>query len=682
MPPTRLSAYVAGTIAFGATGLAFAAAYTPWTDYPHNDFVWPLAFLVAAAILGEVKPVKMLRADGEVRTLSASAPFVLALVAIGGFGLAAVVQAVASVADDLHQRRSFVKSLFNTSQYVLSIVAARAVYSGLTGDGFFAGPASFHRDDLGGLILAGVAMISTNWLVVSGVVSLAIRQPLGAVMREDLRDFLVTNVVLLSIGGIATLVFADGVWGLVLVAVPVVAAHVFATASAKHSHDSTHDRLTGLGNREQMHSNLVRAIDATQKTEGGGPSLVVLDLDHFKDVNDTLGHPVGDQVLREVAARLSEAAPEGATVHRLGGDEFAMVMRGDLAAARAAAHALLAAFDTPISVETLDLMVRASVGVAVAPLHGADVDALMKNVDIALYHAKLERDRISIYSPGFDVNTVERLRLLGDLRTALDARQLSVVYQPQVDLASGRTVGVEALVRWNHPTRGRIAPDDFIPLAENSGLIFPLTAFVLDTALSQLALWRSSGHQLRMAVNLSARHLSDLGLPRQVAAAAARHEVPLDALVLEVTETAILSDPIRADSVIRALRQSGVELSIDDYGTGNASLSYLKRLEIDELKIDRSFVSGMVKDKHDAIIVNSTIQLALDLGLRVVAEGIEDGPTTAALRKAGGVIGQGFFLGRPAGPADIDKRLDAESRPWSPTVAAPEDTVGLPTVSE
>ena len=224
-------------------------------------------------------------------------------------------------------------------------------------------------------------------------------------------------------------------------------------------------------------------------------------------------------------------------------------------------------------------------------------------------------------------------------------------------------VGVEALVRWKHPDRGLIGPDEFIPLAENSGLIFPLTAFVLDEALRQLAVWRSAGHDLRIAVNLSARDLSDLDLPGQVAEATARHGVPPSALVLEVTETGIFSDATRADLVIRSLRELGVAIAIDDYGTGNASLGYLKRLEIDELKIDRSFVSSVGTDAHDLIIVRSTIELALELGLRVVAEGIETEETTAALREFGGVIGQGYHLGRPSGPDAIQARLEDESVP-------------------
>lgn len=662
VPPAPLSIYVGVVSSLGIVALAMVVLRTPWSSVFTGALVWPTAFLVVAVLVGELKPVLLPGVDGEVRTLSTSTPFVLALFAVSGVGVAVVIQAMASVADDVRHRRSPSKSFFNTAQYVLSVVAGRAVYSWLAGVPYFAEPATIDKQDIAPLLAAGLGMIAMNWFLVAGVISVATRRAPWLVLREDLRDYLATNVVLLSVGGVAALITRDGVGALVLLAAPVIAAHLFAASGARHAHAATHDALTGLGNRGKLHYELGRALGEAQESAAGGPGLVLLDLDHFKDINDTLGHPVGDQILRQVAERLEAAAPEGASVHRLGGDEFAVVVEGGLSDSRLVARDLLASLDTAIPVESLELLVRASVGVAVAPVHGADVETLMKNVDIALYHAKLERDRISMYSPKFDVNTIERLRLLSDLRVALDAGQLHVVYQPQVDLRNGRTVGVEALVRWRHPTRGLVAPDEFIPLAENSGLIFPLTALVLDIALAQLALWLEAGHRLRMAVNLSARHLSDLGLPDQVTEAAAKHGVPLDALVLEVTETAILSDPIRADAVIRTLRGLGVEISIDDYGTGNASLSYLKRLEIDELKIDRSFVSNIRNDDHDLIIVRSTIGLALALGLRVVAEGIEDGPTTAALRKLGGVVGQGYHLGRP-GPADqIGARLDDEKR--------------------
>ncbi|WP_291378714.1 bifunctional diguanylate cyclase/phosphodiesterase [Demequina sp.] len=640
-----------------------AGFLTPWEAVFNETHLWAILLLAFLAIAGELKPIRLPQVDAEGRTLSISTPFVLALIAVAGVGVAMVVQAIASIADDVLNRREMSKSLFNTSQYAVSVLVGAAIYSLLTQTPFWGVATVVDGSRIGPLLVAGLGMIAANWLIVAGVISISARQPLRAVLGADFRDFLVTNIVLLCVGGIAAIVADDGAVAVALVGAPVVAAHLLLSVSARHAHDATHDSLTGLGNRGQLQRDLARAFDASEASNPSdtvGPSLVLFDLDHFKDINDTLGHPVGDQILRHVARKLEASAPENASVHRLGGDEFAVVYRGGLAGARQMARELLASFDNAVPVGQLELLVRASVGVAVAPEHGRNGETLMKNADIALYHAKLERDRISTYSPDLDVNTVERLQLLADLRTALDTRQLHIAYQPQVDLINHRIVGVEALVRWYHPRLGLVGPDEFIPLAENSGLIFPLTAFVLDTALGQLASWRASGHDLRLAVNLSARHLSDLALPEQITAAAKLHGVPLSALVLEVTETGILSDPVRADVVIRTLRSRGVEISIDDYGTGNASLSYLKRLEIDELKIDRSFVCDIGSDAHDLIIVRSTIELALALGLRVVAEGIEDEATTETLRAMGRVIGQGYYFGYPNSAEEMGARLRAD----------------------
>ncbi len=658
-PPSRVTAYIVAVCVLGYAGVLTMLVATPWTHAVHAGAVWPTVFLVAAAIAGEVKPIRLLHGSGDARTLSTSAPFVLALVPVAGVVVAVLTQVAASLLDDAVHRRDPRKSIFNTAQYAVSVLVAAVVYAALSGTALLGAPDPAHPAHIPSLLAAGLCMIGTNWVLVAGVISLSSGLPIGRVLREDLRDFLLMNMVLLCVGGVAADVAADGVAALVLLGAPVVAAHMFAAAAARHAHDATHDSLTGLRNRSQLYYELDRALEARGIVVAQGPGLVLLDLDHFKDFNDTLGHPVGDEILRQVAVRLVDVAPESASVHRLGGDEFAVAVHGSVVDARQVASDLLAALDKPLRIDGLELLVRASAGVAAAPVHGDDSEALMKNADIALYHAKLERDRISTFSPEFDINTVERLRLLADLRGALDSGQLHLVYQPQIALAEGRVVGVEALIRWRHPERGLVRADEFIPLAENSGLIFPLTAFVLEESLAQVARWRAAGHDFRIAVNLSARHLSDQGLPQQVALVLARHGVPASSLVLEVTETAILSDPARADLVLRALRHLGVAIAIDDYGTGNASLSYLRRLEIDELKIDRSFVSNIGADHHDLIIVRSTIALALELDLRVVAEGIEDAATVDELRGLGEVIGQGYHLGMPVVAAELDDYLGA-----------------------
>jgi len=665
-PSSRLDAYVAAVITFGVIALAFILFATDWTSLFHGIPLWPTILLAFAAIAGEVKPIVLPRAGRSDRTLSTSAPFVLALVGVAGLTVAVVVQVIASLTDDLLRRRAPKKSLFNTAQYTISVASAGLVYALLTGDSPLSAPSMVEPQDILALMVGGLVMFAVNWVLVAGIVSRVTEQRLFTVLREDSRDFFVSNLVLLSIGGIAALIAAEGAWALILLAAPVIAAHLFTQAAARHAHDATHDQLTGLGNRAQLHYEIVKGLANAQRSKADGPGLVLLDLDHFKDINDTLGHPFGDLILRKVADELTAAAPENATVHRLGGDEFAVVVFGDMLDTATAARNLLGALDTPVHIEGLELLVRASAGVAVAPHHGVDSDTLMKNVDIALYHAKLERDRISMYSSEFDINTLERLQLLADLRTAIHSNELHVVYQPQLDLSDGTLVGVEALVRWRHPRRGEVTAEEFIALAESSGLVVPLTAYVLNAALAQLADWQAQGYELRMAVNLSARLLSDLALPDQVRDALLRHEVPASSLVLEVTETGILADAVRADTVVHALRALGVAIAIDDYGTGNASLNYLKRLEIDELKIDRSFVSNIGTESHDLIIVRSTISLASALGLRVVAEGIEDEATAQSLRELGCPIGQGYHLGIPVPAAEISLLLAGGRRAGAP----------------
>ncbi|WP_052405802.1 putative bifunctional diguanylate cyclase/phosphodiesterase [Demequina mangrovi] len=647
----------------GLTWVGLLLAHSDSTLAVPPSMVWPALFLAVLAVLGELKPIWLLFEDGAAqRSIALSTPAVVALIEIAGPLSAALVQMAAMVIVDLKGRRAPYKLVFNAAQYAISVLVAGRVYDLLGSDLDADASRADGAAKIGALLLAGLVMVASNYLLVGIAVTLLSGQSLLEAVREDAGNFFVTHTVLLVMGAIAAQLAHHGLAPAVLILVPVVAAHYYASAGARHAYEAAHDGLTGLGNRGRLHQTLEGALEAASGDREAGPALVLLDLDHFKDFNDTLGHPIGDEILREVAARFVGAAQDAQAVHRLGGDEFAVVVHGGAVAARACAEDLLDALRSPVKVGGLELMVRASAGVAIAPRHGDTVATLMKNADIALYEAKVERDRISTFSPEFDVNTVERLRLLADLRAALERRMIHVEYQPQFDLDHGGVVAVEALARWSHPERGPIPADEFVQLAENSGLIHDLTACVLDAALGRLAGWRALGHDIRMSVNLSARHLADLALPQQVASALERHGVPADRLVLEVTETGVLADAVRADVVLRAVRRLGVAIAIDDYGTGNASLTYLRRLEIDELKIDRSFVSSIGEDHHDLIIVRSTIALALELGLRVVAEGVENQATVELLRGFGSVVGQGFHLGRPMPPAEIEVLLGASER--------------------
>jgi diguanylate cyclase (GGDEF)-like protein len=418
------------------------------------------------------------------------------------------------------------------------------------------------------------------------------------------------------------------------------------------THQATHDALTGLPNRVLLQDRMARALADVAGSEVACPvaAVLLLDLDRFKEVNDTFGHAYGDGLLCQIADRLSASLRGTDTAARLGGDEFAILATGltetdDLTAL---AHRMLAALDEPFRVDGVVLDVEASIGIALAPTDASTVEDLLRCADVAMYTAKTGTSSVAFYDQAQDQHTPARLALLGDLRRALDASdQLHLHYQPKVDLVTGKLVGVEALLRWSRPGVGSVPPVEFIPVAEGTGLIHKLTTYVLDLALAQARSWRDAGHEIPVAVNLSTRCLLDQGLPGQVARLLARYGLPADLLRLEITESAIMADPTRAIGVLQSLAKEGVRLSIDDFGTGYSSMTYLKRLPVDELKVDRSFVTDMRTTQGDVQLVRSVIDLGHTLGLQVVAEGVEDADTLTALRELGCDIAQGYHLGRP-----------------------------------
>ncbi|MFI1994729.1 putative bifunctional diguanylate cyclase/phosphodiesterase [Actinoplanes sp. NPDC020271] len=442
------------------------------------------------------------------------------------------------------------------------------------------------------------------------------------------------------------------------------AHRIRSRALRRATHQAGHDALTGLPNR-------VGLRDTMAATIGGeaGAALVLIDLDRFKEVNDTLGHHVGDQLLIQAARRMRDTLREGETVARLGGDEFAVLLPGVTGADDAAAVAarLHEALREPFDLDGLSLTVAGSIGAALYPQHGSTPDQLLQRADIAMYTAKARRTGYAMFDESQDSTDPRKLILAADLRRGIEAGQLLLHYQPKVDARTGAVLGAEALVRWHHPGYGLIPPDDFIPLAEHTGLITPLTRFVLAAALRQCRSWRDAGHELGVAVNVSAHGLLDLGLPAEIAALLERWRVPAGLLTVEITETAIMTDPERALRVVRELHTLGVRLSIDDFGTGYSSLAYLKNLPVQELKIDRSFVSGMTANDRDAVIVRSTVDLGHNLGLRVVAEGVEDDATWRQLDAAGCDILQGYHISRPVTAGDFTAWLAAR-RPQASAV--------------
>jgi diguanylate cyclase (GGDEF)-like protein len=431
--------------------------------------------------------------------------------------------------------------------------------------------------------------------------------------------------------------------------------------AAQNQHQALHDSLTGLPNRTLLRDRTGQAIHQADR-ELVPAALLLIDLDRFKEINDTLGHHYGDQLLIQVGERLQAVLREVDTVARLGGDEFAVLLPKIASGEGAvvAAKKLQAALEEPFTIDDLTLDVEASIGLALYPDHGNDPDELLQRADIAMYAAKDTHAELVLFDARLDQHSPRRLALLGELRRAIENQQLVLHYQPIIDTQTSNVLGVEALVRWQHPEHGLLPPGEFIPLAERTGLITPLTHYVLKAALQQCRQWCQAGHELAVAVNVSARRLLDLSFPDEVAGLLATWEVPARLLVVEITESAIMADPAHALEVLGRLDKMGVQVAIDDFGTGYSSLARLKSLPVHELKIDRSFVMHLTSNASDAVIVRTTIDLGRNLGLRVVAEGVEDAVTWQELEALGCNAIQGYYVSRPIPADDLTSWLEQQ----------------------
>ncbi|HHJ16080.1 MAG TPA: EAL domain-containing protein, partial [Gammaproteobacteria bacterium] len=424
-------------------------------------------------------------------------------------------------------------------------------------------------------------------------------------------------------------------------------------------HFAVHDPLTALPNRTLVLDRLQQAI-LTARRNHHTMALIMIDLDHFKEVNDTLGHSVGDELLVGVGKRFESALREPDTLGRLGGDEFAVVLpQANLEAALTVTGKLQAALQQPLEIEHNSFSVAASMGIAVYPDHGDDPSTLLKGADVAMYVAKRNRDEYAIYDPEHDSYNTNRLGLLNDLRAAIQQREIGIAFQPKLDLLNQVITGVEALARWTHPKRGIIPPNEFIPVLEQTGLIKTFTLQILEKAVSYCKRCQNKGYQLSVAVNLSMHNLRDTSLPQQIAGILDRYHLNKQFLVLEITESAIMHDPELSLDILTELNNMGVQLAVDDFGTGYSSLSYLKRLPVQQLKIDRSFVSDIMDDTDDAMIVRSTIDLAHNLGLNTVAEGVETQHVLDRLKQMHCDHAQGYLISRPLSPDDFMSYLQA-----------------------
>lgn len=435
-----------------------------------------------------------------------------------------------------------------------------------------------------------------------------------------------------------------------------------AVLEEKASHEATHDSLTDLPNRILLHDRLQQALSAAQRQDDK-LAILIMDLDHFKEINDTLGHFNGDIILKQVATRLQGTIRDLDSVARLGGDEFAVLLpnirreQDAVMVAKKMQQALKPSFQ----ISGLNLDVNASIGVAIFPEHGNDLDTLMQRAEVAMYAAKKEKAGFLIYSRQLDQYSPKRLTLMSELRQAIERRQLLVYFQPKVEIKTRKVVELEALVRWPHPEHGLLPPDEFIPMAERTGLIKPLTFLVADESLKQLAAWSLEGYDLKVTINVSARVLLDPEFPDTLIGLLAAYRIESGKLMLEITETTIMVDQERAMEVLRRMKEVQVRLSIDDFGTGYSSLAYLKQLPVHELKIDKSFVMNMDHNHDDAVIVKIIIELGHQLGLDITAEGVESESILSRLDALGCDVAQGYLISKPLPAAELMDWLDKYS---------------------
>ena len=667
---TRLRLLLAGVTIAGAALLVL----TLLTETPDLErqplLLWVLVACVAA---GELLPVSF-ALRGHEGELNPSTAFAFALLIAFGPGAAIPALAVASLLGDvLVKRKPLDRAAYNVGQYCVALYATGALMQALT-DVPRAELFSFVSSDLPALLLCGVVFFLLNALLVATVIALQRGIPIA---RYFAGEFIVRSSTAGFALGLAPLIVIVGEFSvgmLPLVALPLIAIHRNTRQAVASEHQALHDALTGLPNRSLFHDRVDQAIEAARRGSTAS-AVMVMDLDHFKEINDTLGHYHGDRLLQLVGQRLSSSLRAADTVARLGGDEFAVLLPSvdDPDHAVDVSRKLLDSLGRSFEIDGLSLEVSGSIGIACFPEHGTDGETLLQHADIAMYVAKTAHAGARVYAPEQDGHSVQRLALAGELRRAIADSELVLHYQPKVDVVTGKVVGAEALCRWQHPSLGLLMPAEFVPMAEHTGLITPLTKRVLELALDQIAAWRDEGKHLSVAVNLSARSFLDSQLLEEdLPALLERTAIDPALLELEITESMIVGDPLRARGVLESLHRLGVTLAIDDFGTGYSSLAYLRDLPVDEIKIDRSFVLEMRGDRSGETIVRSIIDLAHNLGMRAVAEGVEDQRLLTRLTELGCDTAQGFHISRPL-PADRLERW-LESYPLRTTWLAPSGT--------
>jgi diguanylate cyclase (GGDEF)-like protein len=611
-----------------------------------NPLLWTIAGLIIA---GELRPIITPGKSGPDSGV-ASVTFSFAALLYWGLPVAAVLKAVSTLIAGGADRKAVFRSMFNAAQDVLALSAA---WGALWLAGIHPEPTRPwvpSGGQLAGVLLAAAAYFAVNFTLVMIAISLHERAPLLARAREEFPYQAFVILALLSAAPLVVVVMGRSALLVLLFLLPLIAVYLNAAVSVQREHQAMHDELTGLPNRKL----LLRRTDEAL-AEGARSSRVVgfllLDLDRFKEVNDTLGHPAGDQLLRAVAHRLAHSVRPGDLVARLGGDEFAVLLPviRSAATAREVAARLRAALAEPLWLDGMTLHIEASVGIATCPGDAQDVELLLQRADVAMYLAKENRTGVEAYDPARDRNSPARLTLLGDLRRAVDRGEVELAYQPKIWLADGRPAGIEALVRWRHPERGLIIPEEeFTETAGHADLMRDLTRHVVGSALDQAQAWWESGLAVQVALKVSARDLLDAGLTATISRGLDSRGLPPDALMLQINERVLTAEPGHAAAAVDALAALGLSVSLDDFGTGYSSLVRLKRLPLCEIKIDSSFVGRLpAADDDDEVIVRSLVDLVRALGLRSVAKGVESPAAAAVLREMGCEVAQGLYVSRP-----------------------------------